>query len=180
MSIPQEDALRKGHKSGEGAGSAPSSRRRPGASPFTAAELAEIAAADAALGSGPVMLTPEERALSDALDLEAMENDPRGWNWPGSPARRARKNKKAKAQRDAETPEHRAARLARLKAYREAHREEERARCARYNERHRQERRDYQKAYDAAHREEINAARRARREKKKETDNREDNNGRKI
>lgn len=128
---------------------------------FTASELAEMARFDAALEAEEIFLTKEERALSAALDREAMaEAEERiAKSASGLPAM-----KKA-------TAEHRAAtsKKARTKAWQDGNREKMLAYYAKYNAAHRQERRDYQRAYDAAHRAEISAKRKARRaEKRKE------------
>lgn len=121
-----------------------------GTAGFTAEELAELARADAEIDDEEIFLTPEERALSRALDRATKE------------ARLEKRRARDAAARARETPEQRAARLAKEKAWREANRERLRAQSAAYNAAHRQERRDYQKAYDAAHREEIRAKGRAR------------------
>lgn len=96
---------------------------------------------DAALEAEEIFLTKEERALSAALDREAM----------------------------AEAEELISKKKARTKAWQNGNREKMLAYYAKYNAAHRQERRDYQRAYDAAHRAEIAAKRKARRaEKRKE------------
>lgn len=146
----------RGGKDGAACERPPSCR---GAAGFTADELAELARADAEIDDAPDILTPEERALSLALDRQAA-----GERSALSPAGAHASKEKATAR---ETPEQRAARLAKEKAWREAHREQLRAQNAAYNAAHRQERRDYQKAYDAAHREEINARRREKYAEKK-------------
>ena len=144
-----------------------------GAAGFTADELAELARADAEIDDAPDILTPEERALSLALDRQAA-----GERSDLSPAGAHASKKKAAAR---ETPEQRAHRLETARIYRENHREALRDMNARYNAAHRQERREYQKAYDAAHREEINARRREKYAAKRAAVKRkEGNNGRKI
>ena len=161
MSIPRKNTPRKEKSAGDAGTFCQGRQNLPrndggggltaplrGTAGFTAEELAELARADAEIDDEEIFLTPEERALSRALDRQA------------AAARLEKKRAREAAARARETPEHRARRLARKAAYRAAHREEERARSARYNATHRQERRDYQKAYDAAHREEINARRR--------------------
>ena len=167
MSITRKEIPRKGKDAeGRAACGRPAPPRRSGG--FTAEELAELARADAEIDDAPDFLTPEERALSQALDQQAAEEH-------RPPAARDLSRKRAAKAR--ETPEHRAARLAKEKAWRDANREKLRALSAAYNASHRQERRDYQKAYDAAHREEINAKNRARYAARKR---KEGNNGRKI
>lgn len=156
MSITHESIPRKGKDAGpEKTSPALRAGRVGGAAGFTAEELADMARADAEIDDAPDILTPEERALSRALDRQA------------AAARLEKKRAREAAARARETPEQRAARLARKAAYRAAHREEERARSAHYNEAHRQERREYQRAYDAAHKAEINARRRKRYAEKK-------------
>lgn len=123
---------------------------------FTASELAEMAAFDAALEEEPFFLTKEERALSAALDRE-VERERRE---PPHPVLRAT-FPQGKAE-TAETAEHREARLEKKRQYGLAHREERIAYMRAYNEAHRQERREYQRLYEAAHKAEINARRRAR------------------
>lgn len=136
---------------------------------FTAEELEELARADKEIDDAPDILTPEERAMSRALDRATKE------------ARLEKRRARDAAARARETPEQRAARLAKKKAWREAYREQLRARNAAYNAAHRQERRDYQKAYDAAHREEIRAKGRARYAARKAAVKRKDgNDGRKV
>ena len=130
-----------------------------GTAGFTAEELAELARADAEIDDEEIFLTPEERALSRALDRQA------------AAARLEKKRAREEEARAQETPEHRAHRLKTARIYRENHREALRDMNARYNAAHRQERREYQKAYDAAHREEINARRREKYAEKKRKEN---------
>ena len=138
--------------------------QKPRKDNFTASELAEMASFDAALEAEEIFLTKEERALSAALDREALAEAETGDS--PHPSASPTPSPQGKA-RTGETAERRAARLAKKAAYRAAHREQLRLSAARYNEAHRQERRDYQKTYDAAHKAEINAGRRARRAAKK-------------
>jgi hypothetical protein len=182
MSIPRKNTPRKEKSAGDAGTDCHGRQGRPrndggggltaplrGAAGFTADELAELARADAEIDDEEIFLTPEERALSRALDRQA------------AAARRGKKRAGEAAARARETPEHRAHRLEKERIYREAHREALRAKNARYNAAHRQERRDYQKAYDAAHREEINARRREKYAAKRAAVKRkEGNNGREI
>lgn len=144
-----------------------------GAAGFTAAELAELARADAEIDDAPDFLTPEERALSRALDREARDqaearteaegraSPPRAGKGrkPLTAEQKARRRALAAERRRQETPEAREARLAKRRAWNAAHREELRQAYARYNEAHRQERRDYQRAYETKKRKEGNDGR---------------------
>lgn len=194
MSIPRKNTPRKEKSAGDCGGAAAAGLTSPPAAPvplpwrggkdgaacerppscrgaagFTAEELAELARADAEIDDEEIFLTPEERALSRALDRQA------------AAARLEKKRAREAAARARETPEHRAHRLEKERIYREAHREALRAKNARYNAAHRQERRDYQKAYDAAHREEINARRREKYAAKRAAEKRKEGNyGREI
>ncbi len=170
MSIARMDYPRKGKDAGpEKTSPALRAGRVGGRAGFTAEELEELARADKEIDDAPDILTPEERALSRALDRGA------------AAARLSKRRARDAAARARETPEQRAARLAKEKAWRDAHREQLRAQNAAYNAAHRQERRDYQKAYDAAHREEINEKNRARYAARKAAVKRKDgNDGRKV
>ena len=170
MSITRKEIPRKGKDAGpEKASPALRAGRVGGRAGFTAEELEELARADAEIDDEEIFLTPEERALSRALDRQA------------AAARLEKRRARDAAARARETPEQRAARLAKEKAWREAHREQLRDQNAAYNAAHRQERRDYQKAYDAAHREEIRAKDRARYAARKAAVKRKDgNDGRKV
>lgn len=170
MSIPRKNTPRKGKDAGpEKTSPALRAGRVGGRAGFTAEELEELARADKEIDDAPDILTPEERAMSRALDQATKE------------ARLEKRRARDAAARARETPEQRAARLAKEKAWREAHREQLRAQNAAYNAAHRQERRDYQKAYDAAHREEINARRREMYAAKRAAEKRKDgNDGRKV
>ena len=146
-SIAQQNGPRKVENGGR--------NRPPGGARFTPEELAERAAADALIDDDPAVLTPEERALSLALDREARAEAAE--ETPERPPKRRKNVKAGGAPAPAPEAEKRAARL-----------EARKASDAAYYRAHRAERLEYQRNYEEAHRAEINARNRARYARKKE------------